>query len=181
MAFVTRLTRLFRADLNAVIERLEEPEMLLRLAIEEMDEALADDRRALKTSDRDCRQAAGRLQRFATDLTALTNELDLCFSTGKEELARNLIRRKLELEQAERQWREKAEAMAAGAEQLHKRIEDNTFRLESMRQKLDLLDGMNGTAAAPHAHDDPGFEGVRVRDADIDIAFLKEKQKRSAA
>ena len=38
MALVTRLSRLFRADLNAVLDRLEEPEMLLRQAVREMEE-----------------------------------------------------------------------------------------------------------------------------------------------
>ena len=33
MAIVTRLTRLFRADAHAVLDRLEEPEVLLRQAV----------------------------------------------------------------------------------------------------------------------------------------------------
>ena len=48
MALITRVGRLFRADLHAVLDRVEEPEVLLRQAIREMEEELAEDRQRLR-------------------------------------------------------------------------------------------------------------------------------------
>lgn len=36
MALINRATRLFRADLHAVLDRIEEPDILLRQAVREM-------------------------------------------------------------------------------------------------------------------------------------------------
>ena len=48
MALITRVSRLFRADLHAVLDRIEEPDVLLRQAVREMEEALARDEQRLK-------------------------------------------------------------------------------------------------------------------------------------
>ena len=41
MPLVDRVARLFRADLHAVMDRIEEPDVLLRQALREMEEELA--------------------------------------------------------------------------------------------------------------------------------------------
>ena len=43
MALITRVSRLFQADLHAVLDRIEEPEVLLKQAVREMEEELARD------------------------------------------------------------------------------------------------------------------------------------------
>ena len=43
MALITRVSRLFQADFHAVLDRIEEPEVLLRQAVREMEEELARD------------------------------------------------------------------------------------------------------------------------------------------
>ena len=48
MALITRLSRLFQADLHAVLDRIEEPDTLLRQAMREMEEALDPDAQQIK-------------------------------------------------------------------------------------------------------------------------------------
>ena len=43
MALITRVARLFRADLHAVLDRIEEPDVLLKQAVREMEEELASE------------------------------------------------------------------------------------------------------------------------------------------
>ncbi len=43
MALISRLTQLFQADFHAVLDRLEEPDALLRQAVRDMEDALARD------------------------------------------------------------------------------------------------------------------------------------------
>ena len=52
MALMTRVARLFRADLHAVLDRIEEPEVLLRQALREMEDGVNGERRALACSGR---------------------------------------------------------------------------------------------------------------------------------
>ena len=48
MALVTRLSRLFQADVHAVLDRIEEPDLQLRQAVREMQLSLDQDRQRLK-------------------------------------------------------------------------------------------------------------------------------------
>ena len=50
MALIKRLSRLFAADLHAVLDQIEEPEALLKQAVREMEEELA--RRAARVAAR---------------------------------------------------------------------------------------------------------------------------------
>ena len=43
MALVNRISRLFRADFHAVLDQIEEPDLLLRQAIREMQDDMAQD------------------------------------------------------------------------------------------------------------------------------------------
>ena len=47
MTLINRVSRLFRADLHAVLDRVEEPDLLLHQAVREMEDDLAADRRRL--------------------------------------------------------------------------------------------------------------------------------------
>ncbi|MGH8588771.1 MAG: PspA/IM30 family protein, partial [Gammaproteobacteria bacterium] len=48
MALITRVSRLFRSDLHAVLDRIEEPEVLLRQAIREMEAELSSDEQRIR-------------------------------------------------------------------------------------------------------------------------------------
>ena len=95
MALITRVSRLFRADFNAVLDRIEEPDMLLKQAVREMEDELAHDEQRLKAS---LELEHERARRGALDrtLAGFEQELDVCFASGEEELARGVLRRRLE-------------------------------------------------------------------------------------
>ena len=56
MALISRVSRLLRADLHAVLDHLEEPDVLLRQAVREMEEALAGDTARLQRLRREHEQ-----------------------------------------------------------------------------------------------------------------------------
>ena len=96
MALITRVSRLFRADLHAVLDRIEEPDILLKQALREMEEALARDEQRVKLLTHEQAQLSSRAQEVEQSLSDIEEELDVCFDSGKDELARALVRRKLE-------------------------------------------------------------------------------------
>ena len=53
MALITRVSRLFQADFHAVLDRIEEPDLLLRQAVREMEEELARDEQRIDSIDTD--------------------------------------------------------------------------------------------------------------------------------
>ncbi|MDF1529748.1 MAG: PspA/IM30 family protein, partial [Sedimenticola sp.] len=96
MALITRVSRLFRADMHAVLDRIEEPDLLLKQAIREMEAAYSEDEQRSRLLKHELGQLESRQQSCNKKLDTLAVELDICFHSGKEELARELIRRQLE-------------------------------------------------------------------------------------
>lgn len=185
MALITRLARLFRADLHAVLDRLEEPETLLRQALREMEEAQAQDRQRLRSMGQCLAQAETREADLNGALAAADGQLAASLEAGQDDLARAVIRRRLEAEQALKALsRRRAELSAAQAE-LGARVTEQHARLESVRQKVEVLASQDAAATqAPDWADLDPLErlapDLRVRSADVDLALLAAKQARQA-
>ena len=56
MALINRFSRLFRADLHAVLDRIEEPTILLKQAVREMEDDVNQDERNLKIFEHELEQ-----------------------------------------------------------------------------------------------------------------------------
>ncbi|MEW8506991.1 MAG: PspA/IM30 family protein [Candidatus Thiodiazotropha sp.] len=179
MALITRVSRLFRADVNAVLDRMEEPEILLKQAVREMEEALDGDERQVKLIELDLKQLESRQSELEQRLKPVTEELDLCFDSGNETLVRNLLKRKLESERYLDYLVRRQQELQQAYKALNKRIDDHRSRLESMRQKAELLAGQENGDAQPGAWNEPDFmRQFAVSEDDIELALLREKQRR---
>jgi phage shock protein A len=176
MALITRMSRLFRADVNAVLDRIEEPAALLRQAVREMEEELARDEQRARLLEHEQQQLDARLAETDRALLELGEQLDTCFESGKDDLARQLIRHRLEAEQRRRLLSGRSEGLAQTRAVLRRRLEDNRHRLDAMRQKSELL----AEDAADRREDHWSGPEITVRDADVEVAFLREKQRRAA-
>lgn len=176
MALITRISRLFRADLHAVLDRIEEPDLLLRQAIREMEEAYARDEQRFKLLSHEEAQLTTRKNDLDLSLEQLSEELDVCFSADNEELARTLIRRKLEMQQQTRFLGRKQQGLQETLKELKERLEENHNHLESMRQKAELLTEDENPAAVDTDWRTTEFS---IGEADVEVAYLREKQRRS--
>jgi phage shock protein A len=174
MALITRVSRLFRADLHAVLDRIEEPELLLAQSIREMEEELTRDRQRVGPLQHEQRQLTAREREAEQSLQGLEEELDVCFESAREELARSLIRRRLETQRYRKVLAERRNALEQRLQALQARIEENRERLETMHQQTELLTGDEGATNEPWETPD-----IRIRDEYVEVAFLREKQKRS--
>lgn len=182
MALITRVSRLFRADVNAVLDRMEEPQLLLRQAIREMEEALDREAQRRKLIGLELKQIITRQTDLQAGLPEIEEELDLCFDTGNEDLARALLKRKLESERLVKFLSRKRDELQEAAVDLAKRIEQNGARLEGMRQKAQLLLGADRNEDRVALWADPDLaRQFAVDDDDVELAFLREQQRRAAS
>jgi len=174
MALITRLSRLFEADFHAVLDRIEEPELQLKQAVREMQFALDQHRQRGKLLQHE----AGQLDKAAAEssaaLDALDQELDICLAAKKDDLARDLVRRKLSLDRHLQAIRRQAEAIDAQRRDLDAEIDEQAQQLGAMQQKLELLAGQS---AAPGGN--AGAAPDTIRGEEIEIALLREKQRRA--
>ena len=176
MALLNRITRLFRADMHAVLDRVEEPGVLLRQAIREMEEAQAAEERRLRLAKQDQVQLSTRVTELEHSLERVAEELDLCFTAGNDDLARTLIRRRLETQRHLRFLTGKRESLQNQVTALASRLDENRVRLDSMRQKAQLLREDDAPAPPEESWGVPEFG---IGEADVEVAFLREKQRRN--
>ncbi|MBK8069985.1 MAG: PspA/IM30 family protein [Rhodanobacteraceae bacterium] len=177
MAIAARITRLFTADVHAVLDRLEEPEALLRQAIRDMESALAEQVRRLQALALEREQLDRRSAEIERALAGVAGELDLSFAAGNEALVRRCLRRKLEGERMQRLHAQRREQVLALVAQLTPQIEQQRERLEAMRQKAALFDVEPPGCEESHV----GSDDACVSEADIDLALLREQQARRAS
>ena len=178
MAILNRLARLFRADFHAVIDQLEEPYMLLKQSVREMEASLQQDRSRLKQQQNQKRVLDERCDELASAIAGIEEELEVCFDADNDALARVLIKRKLETQQLLKSFNAKHAALNHEIDQLTARIEEHAPRLDSMKQKLELLSDEVSEASTELVG--TSLAGC-VRDADVEVALLRAKQQRSQA
>jgi len=174
MALVTRLSRLFQADFHAVLDRIEEPDLQLRQAVREMQFALDQDQQRKQLLQHEADQLDKAIVGIGDKLQALDEELDICIAADKDDLARDLVHRKLAAEKQLQATSDRSTAINLQRQTLDRQIDEQTQQLTSMKQKLELLVKFDDSSV------DAGFTSVEaIRNEEIEIALLREKQKRT--
>ena len=174
MALVTRLSRLFQADFHAVLDRIEEPDLQLRQAVREMQYALEQDQQRLQLLQHEAEQLETTRTQNNARLSALDDELDLCLAAEQEDLARDLVRRKLVIEKQLQAATDRRQQLDRQLLSLGKQVEEQAQQLLGMQQKLELLVSRDDAAQSPACAIDD-----RIRDEEIEIALLREKNRRA--
>ena len=176
MTLMTRLGRLFRADLNAVLDGLEEPAALLKQAVREMEEILAGEDAEQARLGAEHARLVQAITECQTRVAQLDDELSLCLGAGKDELARGLVRRKLEAASHEDALLKRQQGLRDSQVALASRALDHRQRLDALRAQAAMTAGVTATAGeqAYTACSTPNT----VSEAEVEVALLREKQRR---
>ncbi|NOX70614.1 MAG: hypothetical protein GXP15_15590 [Gammaproteobacteria bacterium] len=182
MALVNRITRLFKADFHAVLDRIEEPEQLLRQAIRDMEDELAGMEQRISIAVHDQASIAGRTAEIEDALAEIEQELDLCFASKKQDLARSLVRKKLEKLRVLRRLDTIRTENEATLDKTREQFDTDRTSLEGLKQKAEIL-AQRSPGERDTTLEDPAWmaRDLTVSDDEIDIAFLREQQARVAS
>lgn len=174
MALITRFSRLFTADLHAVLDRLEEPDVLLKQAVRDMEEELA----RMRSEALGARAEMQRIVQTEADigrrLTDLDAELDVCFDAGEEALARSLVRRKLETGRRAKALQVRHDTLAERLAELDIAITENDRHLAGMREKIEVFGEQTRATCVAGT----GSDETAIGTDEVDVAFLREQQRR---
>lgn len=183
MALITRLSRLLRADMHALLDRLEEPDIVLAQALREMEDAIAADEQALASMQQQRTRLAEHRDALARRHADDVKRLDVCLDAKQDDLARELLRRTLQRERLEAQLTRCSRELDGRIDAQAARLDERRHRLEQLRAEAAVLGDAGREPGAPeqNAWSDLETEGIApVRDADVEIALLAVKQGRSA-
>jgi phage shock protein A len=177
MALINRMSRLLTADIHAVLDRIEEPEALLRQAVREMEEELARAEQGARRLEHEREALTARREKLAASPRDIDEQLDVCFESGNETLARKLVKRKLEAERFRKHLTERLDALDKELTEHGANLVAQREHLDVMRQKVELLteDSEHG---ARSFGEDPSASRFAVGDDEVEVAFLRERQRR---
>jgi phage shock protein A len=180
MAVITRISRLFRADFHAVLDQMEEPELMLRQAIREMQDDLAAREQRIRVATREQAELRARKDELARSLNDIEDQLELCFRSQKPELARNLVRRKLQTERHSRHLATRESATEKYVSEQRAMFDEHRMTLDGLRQKAEIFTRRASEPAGSCEVAEPFGRDLTVSDDEVEVAFLREQDKRKS-
>jgi phage shock protein A len=184
MALINRITRLIKTDFHAVLDQIEEPEQVLKQAIRDMEDELAQSQQILVNSIQEQTALDRRLGEVESHVIKQNAELDLCFDSEEDELAKGLIRRKLETERGLQRLNTMKSALSQFIDELRRLCDEQEASLEGLRQKSQLFVKRQSVDTPDYnTFEDPSWSerNFGVSQEEVEIAFLKEKNSRRAS
>lgn len=179
MTLISRIERLFKADVHGVLDWLEDPEAVLKQSVRDMEAEIAQGEQRLV----DLNRKADKLQAFVATVEAkrseLADQIDICFEEDNLELARRFIRKKLEAEKRLQTAANFVTDVVAKKEAQQQKLKQQSEQLEAIVEKMRLFVD-NACEPTPQASG-AAFESasMAVSDEEVEIAFLYEKRVRA--
>lgn len=184
MALINRISRLFKADFHAVLDQIEEPEQLLKQAIRDMEDDLASAEQRIALSTHEQGALSIRKRELEGAIAEMDVQLDLCFESEKDDLARSLIKKKLEAERLLKRLNAKHAGNEKYLDEQRAMLDENSATLESLRQKAELFAQRTPVNTGSRSEfDDISWMAreMTVGDDEVEIAYLREKSLRSTS
>jgi phage shock protein A len=139
MGILDRIGRLVRTNLHELIESATSADRALEKHVEEMEEDLADARTLLVSTRRQEAQIASRIRLRETEAHSWQSRAEGALRAGKDTVAREAVRRKIEADQRIADLREEHSRVAVRREELERSIEPLENRLAEARAQLNRL------------------------------------------
>jgi phage shock protein A len=93
MGIITRIVRIFKADIHGVMDQLEDQGLLLKQHLRDMEKALSQKEARLKKSIISRRQILHELDKYEEEIKKIEQDLTVSIEKGRDDIARMLIRK----------------------------------------------------------------------------------------
>lgn len=179
MPILNRLSSLLFADIHAVLDKLEDPHISLTMSVREMEAALAEIGQEIAVLNSDREKLERKRLQITEQLGNYDEELDVCFESDEEALAKTVLKKRLACENALEKTRKTISEIEQRLAAQQAQSQENEHQLLSMKEKLALIDSENDANNQNPVTTQCPYEAVS--DEAVEIAFLREKQRRKSS
>lgn len=131
MGMFSRMTDIVQANINAILDKAEDPQKVIRLIIQEMEETLVEIRSVAARSIADKKQLVRKQDKLQTQLADWHSKAQLAVEKNREDLARAAL---VEKSQVQESLSQLDNEMAAVDEAIAK-LQEDTGRLQEKLQE----------------------------------------------
>jgi phage shock protein A len=136
MAILSRMMRLFKADVHGVMDQLEDKRLLLKQYLREMEASLEDKEGRLNRIEQSIRQAENDHGQRKEEVHKLENDLDLAVRKEKDDIARMLIRKRRSLQGSCEQLKHQIEALTQENSRLSEILARQRLQYDQLKVKV---------------------------------------------
>ncbi len=148
MGIFSRLADIINSNLNAILDRAEEPEKIIRLVIQEMEDTLVEVRSTAAKTIAERKEISRRLTRLGEAQQSWAEKAELALSKGREDLAKGALVEKAKLAEAAQALQEEVEELDAMLRQGEADIAKLEGKLREAKAKQQALSARHETAGS---------------------------------
>jgi phage shock protein A len=170
MGIFSRFSDIVNSNINAILDKAEDPEKIVRLMIQEMEETLVEVRSAAARSIADKKELTRNLNALQQDAADWQNKAELAIDKSRDDLAKAALAERARVLAAADSMKLQYDAVSQGLEKLNEDI----ARLE---EKLADAKTRRNAIVARHQTASQRLEvRKRLHDYRIDDAFVRFEQ-----
>lgn len=147
MGVFSRLTDIINSNLNAMLDKAEDPEKIVRLIIQEMEDTLVEVRSRAARAIADKKEIERKRADFVSRAREWESKAELAVAKGREDLARGAVAAKRKAEEMVAMLDREVEAVAKSLDKANDDLEKLQAKLKEAKAKQRSLEIRRNTAA----------------------------------
>lgn len=158
MGIFSRFSDIVNSNINAILEKAEDPEKIVRLMIQEMEDTLVEVRSAAARAIADRKETTRKLSRLQTEAASWQEKAELALDKNREDLARAALAEKSAAQKAADALAEQLTHLTEGLEKLNEDIGSLEEKLTDAKARRQAIIARHNTASKRlevrrHLHD----------------------------
>jgi len=147
MGIFSRMNDIINSNLNALLDRAEEPEKIIRLVIQEMEDTLVEVRSDAARTIAEKKKQQRRIDRLGDEILEWERKAELAVSKGREDLARAALAEKNGLERGLASLTREMEELEVQLSKLNEDIGNLQNKLDDAKARQKALAMKHDTVA----------------------------------
>ena len=157
MGIFSRFTDIINANINSILDKAEDPEKMVRLIIQEMEETLVEVRTQSAKLIADKKELERKSERWSSEIVVWERKAEVAISKEREDLARAALKEKRNCEEASitleselQQVSDSLEKLSGDVAQLQQKLKDAKLRQKALILRGDTAKSRMGVKRQLH-------------------------------